>query len=90
MPYVHPSAVIIGDDCLIGIGAIILNGVVIGNGSMVGAGAVVTEGTIVPPGSLVLGVPAKVVRPVDDELRARIARGAASYVERVRTLEAKR
>ncbi|MBI5600752.1 MAG: gamma carbonic anhydrase family protein [Gemmatimonadetes bacterium] len=77
----------IEDDCLIGIGAIILNGAVIGTGSVIGAGAVVREGTVVPPGSLVLGVPAKVVRPVDDELRARIARGAASYVERVRTLE---
>ena len=77
----------IGDDCLIGIGAIILNRALIGAGSMVGAGAVVTEGTVVPPGSLVLGVPAKVVRGVDDELRRRIARGAASYVERIRQLE---
>lgn len=77
----------IEDDCLIGIGAIVLNGAVIGAGSMVGAGAVITEGTVVPPGSLVLGVPAKVVRPVDDELRRRITRGAAAYVERVRQLE---
>ncbi|MBM3907097.1 MAG: gamma carbonic anhydrase family protein [Gemmatimonadetes bacterium] len=76
----------IEDDCLIGIGAIILNRAVIGAGSMVGAGAVVTEGMVVPPGSLVLGVPAKVVRAVDDELRQRIARGAAAYLERLDAL----
>ncbi|HEY3286384.1 MAG TPA: gamma carbonic anhydrase family protein [Gemmatimonadaceae bacterium] len=78
----------IEDDCLIGIGAIILNGAVIGTGSMVGAGAVVAEGMKVPPGSLVLGVPGKVVRPVDAELRARIERGAKSYVEKIRALGA--
>jgi carbonic anhydrase/acetyltransferase-like protein (isoleucine patch superfamily) len=78
----------IEDDCLIGIGAIILNDAVIGTGSMIGAGAVVAEGTKVPPGSLVLGVPGKVVRPVDAELRARIERGAKSYVEKIRALGA--
>lgn len=74
----------IEDDCLIGIGAIILNRAVIGTGSVIGAGAVVREDMQVPPGSLVLGVPAKVVRPVDDELRERIRHGAASYVERAK------
>ncbi len=78
----------IEDDCLIGIGAIILNGAVIGTGSVIGAGAVVREGMIVPPGSLVLGVPGKVVRAVDDELRGRIVRGAKAYVERLRALGA--
>ena len=77
----------IEDDCLIGIGAIVLNGAVIGTGSMVGAGAVVRENMIVPPGSLVLGVPAKVVRPVNDEQRDRIAHGAKAYVKRLRELE---
>ena len=76
----------IEDDCLIGIGAIILNRAVIGTGSVIGAGALVPEGMIVPPGSLALGLPAKVVRAVDDELRGRIAHGAASYVERLRAL----
>jgi carbonic anhydrase/acetyltransferase-like protein (isoleucine patch superfamily) len=71
----------IEDDCLIGIGAIVLNGAVIGRGSLVGAGAVVREGMVVPPNSLVLGVPAKVVKPVDDAMRARIGHGAGAYVE---------
>jgi carbonic anhydrase/acetyltransferase-like protein (isoleucine patch superfamily) len=79
----------IEDDCLIGIGAIILNRAVIGTGSVVGAGAVVREGMIVPPGSLVLGVPAKVVRPGDAVLRARIDHGAKSYVQRIREIEAR-
>ena len=76
----------IEDDCLIGIGAIILNRAVIGTGSVIGAGAVVREDMQVPPGSLVLGVPAKVVRSVDDELRERIRHGAQTYVDRAREL----
>ena len=68
------------DDCLIGIGAIVLNRVVVGRGSLVGAGALCSEGMVIPPNSLVLGVPAKVVREVDDKLRARIASGVGAYV----------
>ena len=60
------------DDCLIGMGSVLLNDVVIGTGSVVAAGAVVPEGMRVPPGSLVVGVPARVTRPVDDTLRRRI------------------
>jgi carbonic anhydrase/acetyltransferase-like protein (isoleucine patch superfamily) len=74
----------IEDDCLIGLGAIILNRAVIGTGSVIGAGAVVREDMAVPPGSLVLGVPGKVVRPVDAELTERIRHGARTYVERGR------
>jgi len=62
----------IEDDCLIGMGSILLNHVHVGTGSVIGAGALVTEGTRIPPGSLVFGVPAKVVRPVDEALRRRI------------------
>jgi carbonic anhydrase/acetyltransferase-like protein (isoleucine patch superfamily) len=54
----------IEDDCLVGMGAIILDNAVIGAGSLVGAGAVVTARTIIPPGSLVLGSPARVKGPV--------------------------
>src|SRR6266436_3869674 len=52
----------IGDDCLIGIGAIVLNGARVGTGSIVAAGALVTEGMRVPPGSVVMGMPGKVRR----------------------------
>ncbi|MFC1509204.1 gamma carbonic anhydrase family protein [Candidatus Omnitrophota bacterium] len=63
---------VVEDDCLIGMGAILLNGVHVGAGSVVGAGAVVTEGTSIPPGSLALGIPAQVVRSVDDVLKQNI------------------
>lgn len=69
------------DDCLIGMGAIVLNGAVIGSGSIVGAGALVTEGMIVPPNSLVLGIPGRVVRPTTPEERERIAKTVAAYLE---------
>lgn len=69
------------DDCLIAIGAIVLNRVVVGRGSLVGAGAVCSEGMVIPPHSLVLGVPARVVRTMDETLRARAAHGVEAYVE---------
>ena len=68
------------DDCLIGMGSVLLNGVHIGTGSVVAAGAVVPEGARVPPGSLVVGVPARVTRPVDDALRGRIRDTWEHYV----------
>jgi carbonic anhydrase/acetyltransferase-like protein (isoleucine patch superfamily) len=71
----------IEDECLIGMGAILLNGVHVGRGSIVGAGAVCPERMIIPPGSLVLGVPGRVVRATTDAERARIARTVASYLE---------
>ncbi len=54
------------DDCLIGMGAILLGGSRIGRGSIVAAGCVVKEGAEIPPFSLVVGVPGKVVRQVDE------------------------
>jgi carbonic anhydrase/acetyltransferase-like protein (isoleucine patch superfamily) len=68
------------DDCLIGMGSILLNGVYVGTGSVIGAGAVVPEGMRIPPGSLVLGVPARIRREVDDDLRARIRLTVEHYV----------
>lgn len=68
------------DDCLIGMGSVLLNDVHIGAGSVVAAGAVVPEGTRIKPGSLVVGVPARVTRPVDDTLRERIAHTWQHYV----------
>ena len=72
------------DDCLIGMGAILLDGVTIGRGSLVGAGALVTPGTDIPPGSLVIGSPAKVKRPVNAKEREQIDYGAKHYVELAR------
>jgi len=69
------------DECLIGIGAIILNGAKIGSGSVIAAGAVVPEGMQVPPQSLVMGVPAKVKRPVTAEEQERFRQNAKRYVE---------
>jgi carbonic anhydrase/acetyltransferase-like protein (isoleucine patch superfamily) len=68
------------DECLIGMGAILLNGVRVGKGSVIGAGAVLTEGKEVPAGSLVLGVPGRVVRTVDDAGRGRIDHAWRHYV----------
>ncbi|MDP3772835.1 MAG: gamma carbonic anhydrase family protein [Gemmatimonadales bacterium] len=68
------------DHCLIGMGAILLNHVHVGTGSVVAAGAVVKEGMKIAPGSLVIGVPARVIKPVDAALRERIAATVAHYV----------
>ena len=68
------------DVCLIGMGSILLNDVHVGSGSVIAAGAVVPEGMRVPPGSLVMGVPARVTRHVDDGLRARIRGTWEHYV----------
>jgi carbonic anhydrase/acetyltransferase-like protein (isoleucine patch superfamily) len=77
-------ACVIEDECLIGMGSIILDKARIGRGSIVGAGALVTPGTDIPPGSMVMGSPARVKRPLTDEERARIAYSAAHYVELAR------
>lgn len=60
----------VGDEVLVGMGAVILDGAVIGKQSLIGARALITQKTRIPPGSLVLGAPAKVVRPLTrDECR---------------------
>ena len=73
----------VGDHCLIGIGAIVLDGAVLERECLVGAGAVVTPGTHVPTGSLVLGQPARVVRPLRPEEIESLYASAAGYVERL-------
>jgi len=70
----------IEDDCLIGMGAIVLNRVRVGRGSVIGAGAVLLEGMNVPPGSMVVGLPARVVRPVEEAMRDRIEHAWRHYV----------
>ncbi|WOF16419.1 gamma carbonic anhydrase family protein [Methanoplanus sp. FWC-SCC4] len=70
----------IKDRVLVGMGAIILNGAVIGEDTIIGAGAVITENKTIPPGSLVMGVPGKVIKEVNEEQKAHIIKNAESYV----------
>ena len=70
----------IGSECLIAMGAIVLNNVQIGEGSVIAAGTVVPEHTVIPPNSLCMGIPATVRRKATEKDRDRILRGAASYV----------
>lgn len=70
----------VGDEVLIGMGAIILDGAVIGKQSLIGAKALVTQGMKIPPGSLVLGAPAKVVRKLTPKERAGLKYWATKYV----------
>jgi carbonic anhydrase/acetyltransferase-like protein (isoleucine patch superfamily) len=70
----------IGDECLIGMGATILDGAVIGEQCIIGAHALVTQGTKIPPGSMVLGTPAKVARALSAEERLGIKGWAEKYV----------
>ena len=69
----------VGDRVLIGMGAVILTGAVIGNDCIIGAGALVTGKTVVPDGSMVLGSPARAVRPLTEEERAHIVESAETY-----------
>ena len=71
----------IGDECLIGMHATILDGAVIGARSIIGAGTLVTKGTRIPPGSMVLGSPGKVVRPLSSEEQAALPGWAEKYVK---------
>ncbi len=71
----------IGDNSLIGMGAIVLNGARIGKNCLVGAGALVTEGKVFEDNSLIIGAPAKTVRQLDADALARIAWSADHYVE---------
>lgn len=69
----------IGDGCLIGMHSTVLDGAVIGEGCLIGAHALVTQGKAIPAGSLVLGSPARVVRPLTAEEQAGLRRMAAKY-----------
>jgi carbonic anhydrase/acetyltransferase-like protein (isoleucine patch superfamily) len=71
----------IGDNSLVGMGAIILNGARIGRNSLVGAGALVTEGKEFPDNSLIVGSPAKLVRMLDDAALERLRASAGHYVK---------
>jgi carbonic anhydrase/acetyltransferase-like protein (isoleucine patch superfamily) len=71
---------VIGENSLIGMGAIVLNGARIGKNCLVGAGALVTEGKVFEDNSLIVGSPAKVVRTLDETAAARLRESAEHYV----------
>jgi carbonic anhydrase/acetyltransferase-like protein (isoleucine patch superfamily) len=72
----------IGNNVLIGMGAIILNRAVIGDGCIVGAGALVTEGKTFEPNSLIVGSPAKAIRTLDENAAAMLKASAQHYVDK--------
>ena len=70
--------------CTIGMGAILLNGSRVGAKSLVAAGALLPEGREYPSDSLIMGVPARAVRELTDDERARVAEGSEVYQQRAR------
>ncbi len=74
----------LGQNVLIGMGAIVLNGARIGDDCLIGAGALITEGKEIPPGSLVLGAPGRVVRQLDQAAIAGLRASALHYQENAR------
>ena len=70
----------VGNRCLIGISAVVLDRCVIDDDCLIGAGALLTPGTIIEPGQLVLGSPARAVRPLNDAERTHLLQSAAGYV----------
>ncbi len=69
----------VGDEVLIGMGAVILDGAEIGAQSLIGAKALVKQGMKIPPGSLVVGMPARVVRPLTDKEKTELRASAEKY-----------
>jgi carbonic anhydrase/acetyltransferase-like protein (isoleucine patch superfamily) len=78
------------DGCLVGLHATVLNRAVVGAQSLIAAGALVKEGQHIPPGVLAAGVPAKVVRELDDDARRGLAYSASHYVDNAKNHAAKR
>jgi carbonic anhydrase/acetyltransferase-like protein (isoleucine patch superfamily) len=75
---------VVEDECLIGIGARVLNNARIGKGSIIAAGSIVPEHTVVPPHTLWAGVPAKMRRELTDKDRALILEYAQNYLDYVK------
>ena len=69
----------IGDNTLIGMGAMVMNGAVVGKNCLIGAGALITEGKVIPDGSLVMGAPGKIIRTLADDAIEGLTRSALSY-----------
>jgi carbonic anhydrase/acetyltransferase-like protein (isoleucine patch superfamily) len=72
----------VGDNSLVGMGAIVMNGAKIGTNCIVGAGAVIPEGKTFPDNSLIVGAPGRVIRTLDEKAAEAIRKGAAHYVNR--------
>ena len=72
----------IGNNCLIGMGAIILNNAVIEDNCVIGAGALVTQGKVIPTGSLVVGNPGRIIRKITPEEQSHITENAVHYAEK--------
>jgi carbonic anhydrase/acetyltransferase-like protein (isoleucine patch superfamily) len=72
----------IGNNCLIGMGSILLDDCVVEDNSVIGAGAIVTEKMVIPAGSLALGIPAKVIRKLTPEEILRVKEGAQHYLDK--------
>jgi carbonic anhydrase/acetyltransferase-like protein (isoleucine patch superfamily) len=70
----------VGDETLVGMGSVILDGAVVGNQCIIGAKALVTQNMHIPDGSMILGMPAKVVRPLSSEERNSLRPWAEEYV----------
>ena len=79
---------IIGENSLIGMGAVILNGAQIGKNCLIGAGALITENKVIPDGSLVMGSPGRVVRELDQEAIEKLTKSAEHYQDNARRFRA--
>ena len=77
----------VGDESLIGIGAVVLNGAVIGKNCLVGAGSLVTEGKVFPDGSMIVGSPARVVRQLTPEQMEGLRQSARHYIDNARRFQ---
>jgi carbonic anhydrase/acetyltransferase-like protein (isoleucine patch superfamily) len=78
----------VGDESLIGIGAVVLNGAVIGKNCLVGAGSLVTEGKVFPDGCMIVGSPARVVRQLTPEQMDGLCQSAQHYIDNARRFQA--
>lgn len=78
----------VGDETLIGMGAIVLNGAQIGKGCLIGAGALVTQNAVIPDGCMAVGSPARVKRPLTPEEMDGLRRSAADYRQEAQACKA--
>lgn len=78
----------VGANTLVGMKAVVMNGAVIGRDCLIGAGSMVTGNKVIPDGSLVMGTPARVIRPLSEAEVLELRRVTESYVQRARRYRA--